>query len=51
MNMTENANFNEALERIGFTSKRITDLMLCIKGRIAIDEFAERHEQEKEKNK
>ncbi len=50
MDITENANFIEALERIGFTSKQITDLMLCINGRIEIDEFAERYEQEKEKN-
>ena len=49
MDMTENANFIEALERIGFTSKQITDLILCIEGRITIDEFAERYEQEKEK--
>ncbi len=38
MNMTENANFIQILEALGWTGEQINKFMLGIEGRISIDE-------------
>ena len=38
MNMAENANFNQILEKLGWTGEQINKFMLGIEGRLSIDE-------------
>ena len=45
MNMTENANLIQFLKAIGWTDSQITNLILCIEGRITIKTAAKNHKQ------
>lgn len=38
MNMSENANFIQILEKLGWTGEQINKFMLGIEGRLTIDE-------------
>ena len=51
MNMTENANLVEGLRAIGFTDTQIADFLLMLEGRLSIDSWKERFEEEAEKGK
>lgn len=46
MNMTENANFIQFLQAIGWSDAQITNFMLAVEGRISIEEAKEKHEKE-----
>ena len=51
MSVSENANLNEGLRKIGFTSSQIADLQLMVSGWITINEWIKRYENGcKEKN-
>ena len=45
MNMTENANMIQFLQSIGWSDAQITNFMLCIEGRITIDEASRKHKE------
>ena len=45
MNMTENANMIQLLQKIGWTDEQITNFMLGVEGRISLDEAAENHKK------
>ena len=45
MTMTENANLIQFLQEIGWTDSQITNMMLCVEGRISIQEAAQNHDQ------
>ena len=47
MNMTENANMIQFLQSIGWEDAQITNFILCIEGRISIEEASERHKEKK----
>ena len=51
MTMTENANMVEGLRAINFTDTQVADLLLMIEGRITVEEWKKRFEEEEKKKK
>ncbi len=43
MTMNENANLIQFLQAIGWNDSQITNMFLCVEGRIPIDEAARKH--------
>lgn len=49
MTMSEKANLIEGLRKIGFSDSQIADFQLMVEGRISIDEFKKRFEENDKK--
>ena len=43
MTMSENANLIQFLQSIGWSDSQITNMFLCVEGRISIEEASKKH--------